>query len=261
MSYLPEVNLKIFSSNTGMKLFPQKWHQKMSWSFGQFMPVHAQRQRSLHLQKWEGEGSLEEENPKLISTAINQLQGIFKNLLSELQNSILSQQLRRLIEARHGNKKQILDVLNKGTDLITWERGARVPACTVCIPRITACTLRKNRPIPHVSAYATDIVRVPNSIHMFLRSQLFWGCRWIFTRFVLSFYLCVYLVFFMSIFYCTTTCFVSTFRCWYPVCARTGKFPCGTISSSMWENSGETHIMNMSLPRKKAPFVRRPPLV
>ena len=56
--------------------------------------------------------SLEEENPKLISTAINQLQGIFKNLLSELQNSILSQQLRRLIEARHGNKKQILDVLN-----------------------------------------------------------------------------------------------------------------------------------------------------
>lgn len=127
-------------------------------------------------------------------------------------------------------KKQIPDVLNKGTDLITWERGARVPACTVCIPRLlrrvhwekSAYTTRIS--VCHGYSTSTKQHSYVFSISAVLRLPLdIYGN----SRFVLSFYLCVYLVFLMSIFNCTTTCFASNFDVDIPCVQALASFHAG----------------------------------
>ena len=120
------------------------------------------------------------EPQKPISTRINanELQAIFKDLLSELQSSILSQQLRKLANARHGKKKHTPTTFSHERHRFNY-MGAGGSYTSVYHMQTTRI-LRKKQPIPLVSAYATDIIRVPNNIHIFWsqpfknRKKLFW---------------------------------------------------------------------------------------
>ena len=150
----------------------------------------------------------------------------------------------------------------KGTDLITWERGARVPACTICYTtHYRVYTEKKSAYTTRISVchgYSTSTKQhsYVSSISAVLRLPL---DIYPFRIVVLS--LCVLGFLHVNFVTVRRLALFPLFDVDIPCVHALASFHAGQFRVPCGENSGETHIMNMSLPRKKAPFVRRPPLV